>query len=177
MEVKPRDSTRYATVLRHTQSIAEAATGGGRLRDVDGDGVFEYEEIGACGAGPNCEGWIFKIQEDRRRMHLLFHEGYADFRRVSNYYVASGRANCCSWEHHLYEVPSDGHAIEGREPLYRITVGSVDGNDTDSTPCVVSTRVRGKWVLSAIPDNRLSQLCEVYGPDYIINPPRAMEGQ
>jgi hypothetical protein len=177
VQLKPQGSTRYVTALRHTQSVAEAATGGGRLRDVDGDGVFEYEEIGMCGAGPNCEGWIFKIRKDRGGLYRFFHEGYTEFRRVSSYYVSSGRASCCSWEHHLYKAPSSEHTISDRDFLHSITVGGGDANEAYSTPCFVSSRVRGKWVSSAIPDKRLLALCEVYGPDYIVNPPTAVEGK
>lgn len=177
IQLKQPDSPLYTTALTRKQSVAEAATGGGRLRDVDGDGIFEYEEIGPCGAGPNCEGWIFKMQKNRRHMYLFFHGGYADFRRVSSYLVTSERASCCSWEHNLYKQPSVERTIKESDLLYSIAVGSVDVADSSRTPCLVSKRVRGNWVTRAIPDKNLLVLCEVYGPDYIVNPPRKVEGE
>jgi hypothetical protein len=175
VQLKPAGSTQYTTVLRHTQSVEDAGTGGGRLRDIDGDGVFEYEEIGACGTGPNCEGWIFKIKKDQRSMYLFFHDGYADFRRMSNYYVTSVRASCCSWEHHVYIEPQAERSIGERDFLYSITADSTGENRANGTPCYVSKRIRGKWVSSAIPDKRLLELCEIYGTSYIINPPAEAE--
>ena len=67
IEVRYRSGAkgRAHTVLRLTQSIAEAPSGGAYAVDLDGDGEMEIAVRGMCGAGPNCEGTIYKLAADQ----------------------------------------------------------------------------------------------------------------
>ena len=177
VELKDSSGSHYKTVLRRKQSAMVAPTGGGRLRDLDNDGVLEYEETGACGAGPNCEHSVFKINKSRTGTYAFFHGGYSDFIKLSKFYVTSGRTSCCSWSHHVYKKPSTERAISDRDFLYHVSVGDTSADDLPGTPCFISTRVRGNWVPLNTKNKNLLALCEVYGPDYILNPPRRTEEQ
>ncbi len=177
VQLRAPRAQRWATLLERTQALQDSPTGGARLRDVDHDGVFEYEEIGMCGAGPNCEGHVYKVARDRRGMYLLFHGGYADFELVGGFYVESGRASCCSWEHRVYRKPAGERAIDKSDFAYRVSLGSPDAGDAAGAACLISARQPdGHWVSAALPERRLLKLCEVYGTDYVINPPAAGKG-
>ena len=138
------------------------------FRDLEGDGFFEVEQRGSCGAGPNCEGYIHKLDPRRQRLFLYFSGGYADLRYQNGYLIESGRASCCSWEHHLYRSKSKTYPIETME--YQIMVGMLHSEpDANRADCAI-TRLKpnGEGRLMAHPPPWMAKLCEVYGPDYIL---------
>lgn len=163
-------------VLSLTQSIEEASTGGANPIDLDGDGMFDIEVRGMCGAGPNCEGTIYKLATDRRSMFEYFSGGYADLRLQDRFLIEGGRASCCSWEFHLYRTDVADHPIGDKDMVYMITVGASykEGTDQpDGTECAVSRREGDEWKGAPLPAPGLAQLCEVYGADYRMAPPSA----
>lgn len=171
VQIKPTSSASYHTVLTRTQNTAEAATGGGNLRDIEGDGFFEYEETGICGVGPNCEGTVFKLTPSRKNLYLFFQGGYANFSYIPGLYIESGRTSCCSWEHHLYSTPKHAKTITENQHIYSVTVGSVNSENVDGTPCFISGKRNGKWAEVNPKNKGILRLCELYGSDYIVNPP------
>lgn len=174
---KPAGAAQYATILRRTQDAVLAPTGGANWRDVDGDGIFEYEEIGACGAGPNCEAVVYRLSDSRKSLHLLFDGAYASLTTVAGFLVTSGRASCCAWEHAVYRRPPAPLPVQESDRIYRITVGDLSVGDDDSganrTACRVYQRELGEWKSVVPPERGLLKLCEVYGEDYELNPRHA----
>lgn len=161
-------------VLSLSQSIEEASTGGAHPIDLEGDGRFEIEVRGMCGAGPNCDGTIYKLASDKRSMFAYFNGGYADLHLQDGYLVEGGRASCCSWEFHLYRADIADRPIDESAMDYMITVGVSlkDGSDqADGSDCQVSRREGDEWKAASPPTAGLAQLCEVYGAGYRLNPP------
>ena len=176
IELKPQSKSAYRTVLLRTQSVAQLKTGGGSLQDIDGDGMYEYVEIGSCGAGPNCRHEIFKMDQKERKAYLFFDGGYFDFRMISGLYVVSGRSSCCSWEYQIYRKPINERTISEQDLLYRITIkkGSVD---SPSAQCFITNKIGSQWFPIDLKDKQLLKLCELYGESYVLNPTDVMEKQ
>jgi hypothetical protein len=162
---------KYMTVLDVVQDSIQAPLGSAHLRDIEGDGIFEYEQRGMCGAGPNCEGTVFKLSKDRRRFYLFFDGGYFDFKYITGLYIESGRASCCEWEYHGYKAPSSERAISESDFAYSINVGGSIEREDSRTPCHISMKSDDQWVPVTPTDKHLLALCELYGPDYVVNPP------
>ena len=157
LSVKPKGSERFRTAL--TQDALPEGWRTARLRDLEGDGNWVLEVTGTnCGAGPNCQGSIYKPTADRQRVYLFFDGGYAEFLRIPGYYVESGRASCCSWEYHLYTPPAPGKTITQQNFRYRVVVGGT--SDETANACVMTDVRREKRV--PIRDPHIRKLCKVY---------------
>jgi hypothetical protein len=164
-----RSSEKYRNVLKLLQDADEAPTGGGTLRDLDGDGLYEVEVSGMCGAGPNCEGSIYRLTPDRARMFLFFSGGYAKLISLDNYLIESGRASCCSWEHRVYHLRSPLQQVQKSDVLYRIVVGIQVLTEADHEATCTFIDSENRVVLPS--DQSLMHLCHIYGPDYVLAQP------
>jgi hypothetical protein len=145
--------------------------GGGQLLDIEGDGIFEYERRGSCGAGPNCQGTVFKLSKDRKGFYLFFDGGYSDFRYVSGLYIQGGRTSCCEWGYHAYKAPGAERAISESDSAYSINVGGATEREDSRTPCHISMKSGDQWIPTTPTDPHLLALCTLYGPEYVVNPP------
>lgn len=164
------------TVLQLTQLIDETPMGNAQAIDLDGDGMFEIELRGMCGAGPNCEGSIYKLDATRRAMFAYFVGGYADLSMRDGYLIEGGRASCCSWEFHVYATQARHYPIGYDDMKYMIVAQAVvvDGKDeVDRGECTISQHIGDAWKIVPAPSPALAALCEVYGPDYTLVPPDA----
>ena len=170
---RPDAKHKAYSVLTLSQSIEEASTGGAHSIDLEADGQFEIEVRGMCGAGPNCEGTIYKLASDKRSMFEYFSGGYADLRLQDGYLIEGGRASCCSWEFHLYRTDATDRPIDESAMEYMVTVGVLlkEGSDqVEGSDCQVSRREGNDWKAAPPPTPGLARLCEVYGTDYRLNP-------
>jgi len=170
VELRPQPSAPYTTVLQRTQSVAAMPRGDVSLRDIDGDGLLEVMERETCGAGPNCTYRIFKVNPSQRRADLFFTGGFFAFRRISGFYVSSGRSSCCSWVHQLYRPPAREGPIQETDLVYRLTVKAPPRGAT-AAQCLISRPVGRAWVPIDLKDPQLLKLCAVYGDAYVVNPP------
>ncbi|MFS8972994.1 hypothetical protein PO002_00580 [Cupriavidus necator] len=98
-------------LTKHSWDTAEAPFSGGGLIDLDGDGEYELQIGGTCGAGPNCEGNIYKLDRKSGRLYHYFTGGYAELFMLGGYLVEAGRASCCAWEFHVYRPTSRHYPI------------------------------------------------------------------
>ena len=178
IELRADPISPYTTVLQRNQSLSEFPRGFGHLKDIDDDGILEYDEVENCGAGPNCWHSIFRIDPKQARAWLLVKGGFSDVRKISDFYVTSGRSSCCSWEHQVYAKPDGQRSVDEEDLRYLISVSSgltLRAGTTDQyiTTCRIS-RPKGESWAPVDPDSKeLLQLCEIYGKDYILNPPDA----
>lgn len=157
LSIKPKGGDSFRTAL--TPDALPEGWRMAKLRDLEGDGSWVLEVTGTnCGAGPNCQGSIYKPTADRKGVYLFFDGGYAEFLRIPGYYVESGRASCCSWEYHLYTPPAPGKAITQQNFRYRVVVGGI--SDETANACVMTDVRREKRV--PIRDAHIRKLCKVY---------------
>lgn len=156
-------------VLTLVQRAEEIPMGGATIEDIDRDGIHEIEVRGACGAGPNCEGTIFRLDEDRQRMFDLFHGGYFEVTTIDGYLVESGRTSCCAWEHHVYRPTSPFVRVTDADVVYRVVVGASAMNEGVDTSTCAFYNARDE--LAQPPEGRLRSLCGVYGKDYLLERP------
>ena len=158
IELRRDPTSPYTAVLKRTQSVADIPRGFATLRNIDADGILEYDEVGTCGAGPNCDHTIYRIDPQKSRSSLLFRGGFSNIETTPGYVVTSGRSSCCSWEHQVYAKP-DGQRSIGEEDLrYLISVSSgttLRAGTTDQciTTCRISRPEGDAWALVDL-DNR-----------------------
>lgn len=141
------------------------------LIDLDGDGNHEVEVRGVCGAGPNCEGDVYRVAPGGRKLQHFFNGGYAGLPLDDGWLLEAGRASCCSGEYHGWQL-SRAHEL----PLQYsnmdllIEVGLRSG-ETDDYDCRFSRVNSDNRVVVAPPSPALEHLCELYGEGYRLTPP------
>lgn len=72
------------------------------IKDVNLDG---YPDLMFPVSTGNANSWhsIWFYDPSQRRFHKVLEEGFIDFfKDKRGYFVASGRASCCTWEYHFY---------------------------------------------------------------------------
>ena len=169
VELRLLPSSPFKTVLLRNQSCSAYPRGSGSLQDIDADGFMEYVELANCGAGPNCWRQIFKIDPQLGRADLFFEGGYARFRAIEGFYVSSGRASCCSWEHAIYNPPIRFCPLGPQDLAYRISVKApvVEG---DAATCLIARPEGEVWVPIDLNIEPLRKLCHHYGENVVVNP-------
>ena len=154
--------------LEIEQDTESFPMGGAATIDIDGDGMHEVEVRGMCGAGPNCEGDLYRIDRDQRKLYHFFSGGYADLQVIDGYLVEGGRASCCAWEFH-------GWRLDGKTPpltydnidlMANVSAsGDEDGNVT-AVECSFSVRNGDNWKPVLPPSPAWLRICEHYGEPY-----------
>lgn len=162
---------------RFRQSTKQAPTGGATLKDIDGDGISELELTGACGSGSVCQRALYKVNAAGTGLFLLYAGGNSEVEVTSGYLIEGGKAGCCTWQFKAYKLPSQTRRINDSDLHYRIEVGMLDAaigssNDVPSPDCRFTAKPATRWVVVAPPSKALEKVCEVYGPDYVLDKAR-----
>lgn len=164
--------------LEIDQDVAEAATGHASLMDLDGDGMHEVEVRGMCGAGPNCEGDVYRIDTTAHKLRHFFSGGYSDLQAIDGWLVESGRASCCSWEFHLWKLDAPHEWPLQYDSMDLMAVvdasGDEDGNVT-GVRCTFS-RENGDNRQAALPSPVVERICGTYGEPYELTLPDTTQG-
>ena len=149
-----------------------APTGSASLIDIDRDGFHEIEVRGMCGAGPNCEGEIYRANRDNGRIELFFSGGYSELLVIDGYLVESGRASCCSWEYHAYRLQGRSAPLNYDNMDFMVEIGADLDSEQENAParCTFSRTADGARQVMRPPGREWLQLCEVYG-DYRLTTP------
>lgn len=152
-----------------------APTGNARLVDMDGDGNHEVEVRGMCGAGPNCEGELYRINRDSGRLELFFSGGYSDLSVIDGHLVEAGRASCCAWEYHAYRLQGRTGLLDYNNMDFMVEVGAnLDSEDENAPPRCTFTRTRdGAREVMRPPGRQWLRLCELYGDYHLTTPEEA----
>jgi len=165
--------------LEIDQDVGETATGYAALVDLDGDGLPEVEVRGMCGAGPNCEGEIHRIDPAARKLRLFFSGGYSGLQVLDGWLVESGRASCCSWEFHLWRLDAP-HELplqyENMDLMARVDAAASEDGDVDAVQCTFLHPSGDNLRAVAPPSPALERLCEHYGEPYALTPPDTTPG-
>lgn len=170
----------YAKDGHRDQKVLEvesgyAPMGSANLVDIDGDGYHEVEVRGMCGAGPNCEGELYRIDRGTGKLELFFSGGYAELSVIDGYLVEAGRASCCSWEYHAYRLQGRTGTLDYEDMDFMVEVGiDMDTGDEDSPPHCTFSRTEGDTRAVVRPPGReWLRLCELYGDYHLTTPEEA----
>ncbi|KRA54939.1 hypothetical protein ASD77_10290 [Pseudoxanthomonas sp. Root65] len=168
--------------LEVDQETAYTPMGNAGLVDVDGDGLHEVEIRGACGAGPNCEGDIYRIDPATRTLQHFFSGGYYELQFIDGWLVQAGRSSCCSWNYLMWKLDAV-HSLpldDGNRHLRAQVDGSGATYDEDGrgdAQCTFLRESGDNRVVVAPPSPGLEDMiCRHYGEAYRLTPPDTTPG-
>ncbi len=149
--------------------------GSAQLIDIDGDGHHEVEVRGSCGAGPNCEGDLYRIDRKTGKLRQWFSGGYSDLSVIDGHLLEAGRASCCAWEYHAYRLDTDEGALEYDSMDLMVTVGADLSSDSENAParCTFIRPEADNHPVVMPPNPQWLSLCELYGEYHLVTPNEA----
>ncbi len=160
--------------LHVDQPSEQASTGHVALLDLEGDGMHEAEVRGMCGAGPNCEGDVYRIDPHRRKLLHFFSGGYAELSVREGWLVEAGRASCCAWEFHAWDL-SRPHELplryDNMDLMVRVGAHGDGDGGVEAADCTFLRPSGDNWRVVAPPSQALEGICEHYGEPYTLTPP------
>ena len=173
------EAGRVCDRLELTREVLYNSMGHVDLVDLDQDGMHEVEVRGMCGAGPNCEGDVYRIDPATRRFRHFFTGGYYELQVIDGWLVESGRSSCCSWEFHLWKLDAP-HDLPLNYDTMDLMVqvgasGDEDGTVTGVT-CTFSRQTGDNSVVVAPPSPPLEAICRHYGEAYNLTSPDTTPG-
>ena len=172
------DAGRVCDRLELTQEVVYNSMGHVDLVDLDQDGMHEVEVRGMCGAGPNCEGDVYRIDPATRTLRHFFNGGYYELQVMDGWLVESGRSSCCSWEYHLWKLDAP-HELPLNYDNMDLMVQVGASGDADTVDGVVCTFLRQSGDNSRVvapPSPALEKICEHYGEPYDLTSPDTTPG-
>lgn len=172
------DGGRVCDRLELTQEVVYNSMGNIGLIDLDEDGMHEVEVRGMCGAGPNCEGDVYRIDPATRTLRHFFSGGYYELQVIDGWLAESGRSSCCSWEYHLWKLDAPRPLPFNYDNMdLMVQVGA--SGDADTVDGVVCTFIRQSGDNSRVvapPSPALEKICEHYGEPYDLTSPDSTPG-
>lgn len=158
----------------------DAPFGSVGFEDIDNDGFYEIEQRGMCGAGPNCEGDIYKFDRKTKKLYHFFSGGYSHLLYIDGHLIEAGRASCCAWEFHAYKSRSDKKILEYETMSFMVEVRA-SGDDTgeiNAVECEFKKQSKqGEWKTMSPPNAKWLAICEHYGEAYTLIKPEALARQ
>jgi hypothetical protein len=152
--------------------------GGAQLIDIDGDGNHEVEVRGSCGAGPNCEGALYRIDPAAGKLRQWFSGGYAQLSVLDGHLLEAGRASCCSWEYHAYRLRDEGvHGYDNMDLMIEVGMDPSDEGENAPARCVFSRPQGDNPGIVMPPNPQWLALCELYGDYRLVTPEQARAAQ
>lgn len=161
------------------QDVTETPMGHADLVDIDRDGLHEVEVRGMCGAGPNCDGDLYRIDPATRTLVHFFTGGYYELQVMDGWLVEAGRSSCCSWEFHLWKLDAPRTLPLQYDNRDLIAVVGASGDEDGRVTGVVCTFTRQSGdnpQVVAPPSRALETICEHYGEPYDLTPPDTTPG-
>jgi hypothetical protein len=146
---------------------------GAVFADIDGDGFYDVETIGMCGAGPNCWHELYRMEPESGILVHLLSDGYADWFVLDGHLVVGGRARCCSWEFHAWRLEGHDLPLTYENMDMMVIVGADLFSDTDLIVCSFQRNdPREGWRIVEPPaEPAWLSLCELYDEPYRLTPP------
>ena len=176
------DAGRICDRLQVEQEAASNRMGHADLVDLDQDGMHEVEVRGMCGAGPNCEGDVYRIDPATRTQHHFFSGGYYELQFIDGWLVQAGRSSCCSWNYLMWKLDAVRSLPlgDGNQDLRAQVDGSGATYDEDGrgdAQCTFLRESGDNRVVVAPPSPGLEDMiCRHYGEAYRLTPPDTTPG-
>ena len=176
------DAARTCDRLEIDQETTYTPMGNASLVDLDGDGLHEIEILGACGAGPNCEGDVYRVDPATRTLQHFFSGGYYELQFIDGWLVQAGRSSCCSWNYLMWKLDAVRSLPlgDGNQDLRAQVDGSDATYDEDGrgdAQCTFLRESGDNRVVVAPPSPGLEDMiCRHYGEAYRLTPPDTTPG-
>ena len=176
------DAGRICDRLQVEQEAASNRMGHADLVDLDQDGMHEVEVRGMCGAGPNCEGDVYRIDPATRTLQHFFSGGYYELQFIDGWLVQAGRSSCCSWNYLMWKLDAVRSLPlgDGNQDLRAQVDGSGATYDEDGrgdAQCTFLQESGDNRVVVAPPSPGLEDMiCRHYGEAYRLTPPDTTPG-
>ncbi len=176
------DAGRICDRLQVEQEAASNRMGHADLVDLDQDGMHEVEVRGMCGAGPNCEGDVYRIDPATRTLQHFFSGGYYELQFIDGWLVQAGRSSCCSWNYLMWKLDAVRSLPlgDGNQDLRAQVDGSGATYDEDGrgdAQCTFLRESGDNRVVVAPPSPGLEDMiCRHYGEAYRLTPPDTTPG-
>ncbi len=169
IDYAPPGSDRYRPAMTPVDTGGEAEIRYVGFVDLDDDGIQEVQVTGMCGAGPNCEGTLYRLDPASGRLSHFFSGAWADIRILDGHLVEAGRASCCAWEYHAWPLLPGPPLRVADAMAFAVSVGWMGGDDEDEdrADCRFhSAAPDGAGEIIAPPNAQWLPICELYGSDY-----------
>ena len=161
------------------QEVAETPMGHADLVDIDQDGMHEVEVRGMCGAGPNCEGEVYRIDPAMRTLQPFFSGGYYELQVIDGWLVEAGRSSCCSWEFHLWKLDLPRPLpleYDNMDLMVQVGASGDDDGNVTGVECTFTRQSGDNSRVVAPPSRALERICEHYGEPYDLTSPDTTPG-
>jgi len=149
---------------------AQMAAGQTQIFDWDMNGINEISIVQECGAGPNCESLLFRIDPSTERLLEIFRGNTGFIELMNGYLVEYSRNNCCSWEARVHEVSPDGLHIASR-PRFMVYMGAknpteenMQPNNRNAANCEFFTKSAADQSIRVNVPSKLKKICDFYRP-------------
>ena len=173
------DGGRTCDEVELTQEVAYASMGRVDLVDLDQDGMHEVEVRGMCGAGPNCEGEVYRIEPATRTLQHFFSGGYYELQVIDGWLVEAGRSSCCSWEFHLWKLDAPRPLpleYDTMDLMVQVDAGGDEEGNVTNVRCTFTRQSGDNRAVVAPPSPALEAICEHYGEPYDLTSPDTTPG-
>ena len=173
------DGGRTCDEVELTQEVAYASMGRVDLVDLDQDGMHEVEVRGMCGAGPNCEGEVYRIEPATRTLQHFFSGGYYELQVIDGWLVEAGRSSCCSWEFHLWKLDAPRPLpleYDTMDLMVQVDAGGDEEGNVTNVRCTFTRQSGDNRAVVAPPSPALEAICQHYGEPYDLTSPDTTPG-
>jgi hypothetical protein len=136
------------------------------LLDWDGDGQHEVQILSGCGAGPNCDGTLYRIRKDSARLEAFFKTAGANVVLIKGHLIETGRDSCCAWSATAYVFEPKRYFVNPK-PAFSVEMKSAAQEGANDPVTCTFTKVTSQGIkVISPPDKAFLKICEHYGPQY-----------
>ena len=168
VQLRPHPGTGWRLIGSIELALDAPETGAAQLIDWDQDGSHEVQIISECGAGPNCEGVLYRIDKSIGKLVAFFNMAGSEVQLIGGHLVESARDSCCSWVASAHKFDAKRYRVNP-EPAFTITVKNLD--DAGAKAPVLCTfsieNSKGRKTI-APPAKAFLKVCRLYGEKYVV---------
>jgi hypothetical protein len=131
------------------------------IEDWNNDGINDVSIAVNCGAGPDCETKLYRIDTVTRQM-VEVGTTYGITRVISDYLIDMGRNNCCSWIGNAHRLSADRQRFNPTADfLVYVAADEASAKHKPARCYFYKQTSSGEKVIPA-PNQALKQICDWY---------------
>ena len=151
------------------QALSSAPPVGAHIIDWDKDGEHEIEIVHFCGAGPNCESTIYRVDKNKHALSRFFQASGSEVMLIDGYLVESARDSCCAW---IYDAHKFVRSKQWVDPKASFSVLVQFGaKDSDASTCTFYIDAPDEPKTINPPSKAFLKVCNHYRTGYVVTKP------